>query len=174
MELLFLAGNVQDLVEVVPWTIVAQLCNLLIQVYLFKRFLFEPVKKVIKQRQDEINGIYTSAEEADEKAQAAKKDYECLMEGAKTEAAQIVKDATSSAQTRSSEIISEAKEEAAAIRKKASADIELEKKKALNDVKDDISTIAMDIAEKVVEKEINENDQKALIADFIQKMGDEQ
>lgn len=174
MELPFLAGNVQDLVEVVPWTIIAQLCNLLIQVYLFKRYLFEPVKKVIKQRQDEINGIYTSAEEADEKAQAAKKDYENLLDGAKSEAVQIVKDATSDAQNRSSEIISEAKEEAAAIRKKASADIEREKKKALNDVKDDISTIAMDIAEKVVEKEINEKDQKALIADFIEKMGDVQ
>lgn len=174
MELPFLAGNVQDLVEVVPWTIIAQLCNLLIQVYLFKRYLFEPVKKVIKKRQDEINGIYTSAEQAEEKAQSAKKDYEGLLEGAKSEAVQIVKAATNDAQARSSEIISEAKDEAAAIRKKASADIAREKKKALNDVKDDISTIAMDIAEKVVEKEINEKDQQTLIADFIEKMGDAQ
>ena len=54
---------------------------------------------------------------------------------------------------------------------RAAADIEQEKKKAINEAKDEIGGLAMDIAGKVVEKEINEADHKKLIDDFISKVG---
>lgn len=41
---------VQDLVGIVPWTFIAQIANLFIQVYLIKRFLFKPVNKIIEER----------------------------------------------------------------------------------------------------------------------------
>lgn len=174
MVLPFLSVGVQDLVDIAPWTIIAQICNLLLQVYLFKRFLFEPVKKIVQKRQDEVNGIYDSAAAAEEKAQSAKNEYEARLCSAKDEAAEILQGATTQAQQRSEQIVDAAKRDASAIKAKAAADIERDRRKALNDVKNDISGIAIDIAEKVVEKEINAEDQKALIEDFIQKMGDPQ
>lgn len=174
MALPFLSVGVQDLVDIAPWTIIAQICNLLLQMYLFKRFLFEPVKKIVKKRQDEVDGIYNSAEAADEQAQRAKSEYEAKLTSAKNEAAEILQTATVDAQQRSEQIVGEAKRDASAIKAKAAADIEQERRKALNEVKDDISSIAIDIAEKVVEKEINAEDQQALIEDFIQKMGESQ
>ena len=51
-------------------------------------------------------------------------------------------------------------------------DIAQELKKSVNELKSDISGIAIDIAEKVTEKEISEKDHEALIEDFIRKMGD--
>ena len=173
MALPFLSVGVQDLVDIAPWTIIAQICNLLLQMYLFKRVLFEPVKKIVKKRQDEVDGIYNSAEAADEQAQRAKSEYEAKLTSAKNEAAEILQTATVDAQQRSEQIVGEAKRDAA-IKAKAAADIEQERRKALNEVKDDISSIAIDIAEKVVEKEINAEDQQALIEDFIQKMGESQ
>ena len=59
------------------------------------------------------------------------------------------------------------------LRQKADADIALERKKALNDVKGDISRIAMDIAEKVVERELNADDQERLIDGFLRDLGDQ-
>ena len=70
------------------------------------------------------------------------------------------------------EILAEANAQADAIREKAQADIAQERKKAVNELKNDLSGIAIDIAEKVTEKEISEKDHEALIEDFIRKMGD--
>ena len=74
-------------------------------------------------------------------------------------------------QAREEEIIRKANADAAAIMDKASADIAMEKKKALNDAKDEISGLAMAIAGKVVGRELNADDQSALIDSFIDELG---
>lgn len=174
MGVTFLSVGVQDLVGIAPWTIIAQICNLLIQMYLFKRFLFEPVKKIVQKRQAEVDKIYEDAADAEGKAKSAQAEYEAKLATAKEEAAGIVQTATVDAQQRSEEILGEAKRGAEAMRKKATADIALERKKAINEVKDDISDIALDIAEKVVKKQLNAKDQEDLISNFIDQMGDSQ
>ena len=58
------------------------------------------------------------------------------------------------------------------IRKKAEADIAQEKKKAVNDIKNEIGGMAVDIAGKVIEREISEKDHKKLIDEFIQNVGE--
>ena len=42
----------QQLVTIIPWTFIAQILNLFIQVYLIKRFLFKPINEVLKKRQE--------------------------------------------------------------------------------------------------------------------------
>ena len=56
---------------------------------------------------------------------------------------------------------------------KASSDIAMEKKKAINDAKDEISGLVLEIAGKVVGRELQEADQKDLIDSFISGLGDE-
>ena len=84
----------------------------------------------------------------------------------------IVTDARKSAQDQADAILAEARAEAAALREKAEADIVSEKKKAVNEIKDEISDIAILIAEKVVEKEITPADHEKLIAQFIDRVGE--
>ena len=48
----------QSLVELAPWTTIAQICNLLLQIFLFKKFLFKPIKEIIAKRQAEVDGVY--------------------------------------------------------------------------------------------------------------------
>lgn len=163
----------EALVDFQYWTFIAQICNLLIQMYLFKRFLFQPVKKILAQRQQEVEGLQKSTAEANEQAQLARSQYEKSLTQAKEEAAGLVATATANAQRRSEDIVRQAKEEAASLRQKASSDIAQEKKKAMNDMKDDISQIAMELASKVVEREINAQDQQQLIEEFIGKLGEE-
>ena len=80
--------------------------------------------------------------------------------------------AQKTATARGEEIISQAQAQAAQIKSKASSDIEMEKKKAINDAKNEISGLAMAIAGKVVERELNEADQAQLIDRFIEELGD--
>ena len=85
----------------------------------------------------------------------------------------LVKEAVARGQSRQEEIIRQAQQEASAIMDKAAADIELERKKAINDAKNEISGIAIAIAGKVVGRELNENDQAALVDHFIDELGDD-
>jgi F-type H+-transporting ATPase subunit b len=83
----------------------------------------------------------------------------------------LVKEAVARGQAREEAIVRQANQEAAAIMDKAAADIAQEKKKAINDAKNEISGIAIAIAEKVVEREINAVDQQQLVDDFIKGLG---
>lgn len=157
-----------------PWTALFTLVNMTITFLVLKKFLFKPVKKMIDDRQQEIDDTYKAADAAKAEAEALRSDYQFRLSNAKTEAAGIIQSATVDAQQRGEQIIRQARDEADHLRSKASDDIARERRKALNEVKDDISTIAMDIAEKVVEKELDAKDQQALIEQFIQKMGEDQ
>ena len=164
--------NFQQLVTVAPWTLILQICNLLLQMWLFKKFLLKPVQNILAKRQELANAELDAAAAAREEAENAKKEYELHLTGAREEAAALVRSAAQTAQTRSEQIILEAKEEAASIRAKASADIAQERKSAVNEIKNEISGIAVSIASKVVEKEIREEDHDKLIQDFIDQMGE--
>ncbi len=157
-----------------PWTALFTLLNMVLTFLILKKFLFKPVQKMIDDRQKEIDDLFADAEAAKTQAEGMRKDYEARMQEAHVASAEIVRKATSDANRRGEEIIKEAKDEAGAIRDKAMRDIALEKKRALNEVKSDISQIAMDIAEKVVERELNADDQQALIEGFFRQMGDSQ
>ena len=162
----------QALITLDGWTFLAQICNLMIQLLIFKKFLLNPVKKVIAERKAKADSQIADAQKLRAEAEAMKAEYEQNLQNARTEANQIVAAAQKTAASRSEEMLGEARAQAAAMKQKAEADIAQERKKAVNEIKDDISVIAIDIASKVAEKEIDEKKHEALIEDFIQKMGD--
>lgn len=162
----------QELVTIIPWTFIAQILNLFIQMYLIKRFLFKPVNEILKKRQELTDKEIREAKEAKEDADRVRGEYEGHMNEARSEAARIVSDAKKDAEIQADKIIKEAEEEVRGIRERAEADIAQEKKKAVNEAKDQIGGLAMDIAVKVVEKEINEEDHKRLIDEFISSVGE--
>ena len=162
----------QQLVALMPWTLILQICNLLLQIWLFKRFLLKPVQKILAERQKLANADLDAAAEARIEAETARDEYEKHLSGAREEAAALVRSAAQTAQSRSEQILLDAKEEAASIRAKASGDIAQERRNAVNEIKNDISGIAVSIASKVVEKEINEKDHEKLIQEFIDQMGE--
>ncbi len=162
----------QQLVNFDYWTTVAQLLNFGLQLFLFKRFLFEPIKKVLEKRQQEVNTVYADAEMANIAAQRARENYESHLANARVEAADITTKAVASANLQSEQILSAAKEESAKIRAKATADIELERQRAMSEAKGEISKMAVEIASKLVEREIDEKTHSALIDKFIDEIGE--
>ena len=163
----------QSLVTVNPVTLIAQICNLFIQLLVVKIFFLDKIKAILDQRREAADKEITDAEAAKAEALAIKQTYEQNMREAKAKADDILMNAQRSATSRSEEIISQAQAAAAQIKSKASSDIEMEKKKAINDAKNEISGLAMAIAGKVVARELTTADQENLIDSFIEELGGE-
>ena len=162
----------QALITLDGWTFLAQICNLMIQLVIFKKFLLKPIRQVIADRKAKADSEIADAQKLRTEAEAMKAEYEQNLQNARTEANQIVTAAQKTATARSEEIVGEARAQAAALKQKAEADIAQERKKAVNEVKDEIGGIAMEIASKVVEREIKEEDHKDLIDEFIKNVGE--
>ena len=153
------------------WTALVTLINFLILFFVAKHFLIGPVMKLIKDRQDEIDGMYSDAEKSRAEAEALKADYEERMGNAKEESEEIVKSAIRRAQLREEEILREADKKAERVLERAEEQIELEKKRMVNEVKDEVSKMAIDIASAVIERDVSEGEHRDLIDGFIDKMG---
>lgn len=163
---------VQDLVGINFWTFLAMICNLFIQAYLVKRFLLKPVNEILEKRRLMADQEIRSAEKAKSEAQAIKSEYEQNMLEAKNKASEILVTAQKTAAIQSEEILREASSQAAAIKAKAESDIAQEKRKAVNELKNEIGGMAMQIAGKVIEREICEEDHAKLIDEFIANVGE--
>ena len=162
----------QSLVTVNPVTLIAQICNLFIQLLIVKIFFLDKIKAIIDQRREAADKQITEAETAKSEALAIKQTYEQNMLEAKAKADDLLLTAQRTANSRSEEILAQAQQQAAQIKSKAAADIELEKKKAINEAKNEISDLAMAIAGKVVARELNAGDQADMIDRFIDELGD--
>lgn len=162
----------QSLVAVEPLTLIANICNLFIQMLIIKKFFLDKIVAVLDQRRSAADKEITDAEKAKQEAMEIKKTYEDNMLQANAKANEILTTAQKTAAERSDKIIGEAQQAAAQIKSKASADIAQEKKKAINDAKNEISGLALAIAGKVVEKELAEEAQAGLIDRFIDELGD--
>lgn len=162
-----------DVISVNLWQMVASLLNLVLLFLLIKHFLYKPVMKMLSERQKTIDGDYAAAEKAREDALKEKQLYDEKLSTAKSEADKVISSAVSIARKRESDIVSDAKLEAEGIISRAKSDAELEKKKAKESIKTEIVEISTALAEKMLQREIDENDHKDLIDSFIEGIGDD-
>ena len=103
---------------------------------------------------------------------AVKAEYEQNMLEAKNKANDILISAQKTAAVQSEAMLKEAASQAAAIKVKAENDIAQEKRKAVNEIKGETGGMAMEIAGKVIEREICEEDHRKLIDEFISNVGE--
>ena len=154
------------------WTMIMTWGNLLILFLLMKKFLFGPVKKIMDERQAEIEKNISDAEEAKTAAEGLKAEYEEKLKSAKKEAESILTTASKNALLKEEEILKGASEKASAILEKAENEIAMERRAALEGLKGEVSEIATSIAAKIIEKDIDEKDHEKLIEKFINEIGD--
>lgn len=155
------------------WEMLFALLNLLILYLLVKKFLYQPVKKMLAGRQQTIDDEYKEAEDAKKKALSDKQTYEEKLSEAQSQADSLIQSAVQTAQTREQQILAEAKEKADDIRRQAEADAKLELRKAEQTIKEEIVSVGTMLAGKVLEREMNEEDHKKLIDSLIDEIGGE-
>ena len=161
-----------DIISVNIWQILISLINLLIIYRILKKFLVKPVQKVMNERQAQVDRIYGDANQSKAQAEQMKQEYEQKLASAREEADGLVKNAVQTAQKRSDQMVSEASAQASRIKQKADEEIAQQKKKMLQDVRDEISDLAVEIASKVVEREISPRDYDGFVDEFIRNVGE--
>ena len=161
-----------DVISVNIWQILISLINLVLLFLIIKKFLFGPVNKMLEKRNAEIDSQYDTAAQAQADADAAKIEWEQKLSGADAQADAILQNATENAKRRGDKIVSDAQERAQGIIRNAEAEAMLERKKATDGIKREIVEVSEAIAEKMLEREINAEDHRALIDFFIDEIGD--
>ena len=139
---------------------------------LMSYLLFNPARKLLKDRQDHISSELDEASADKEKAAALKAEYEAKLKEIDKEAETILADARQKALKNQNRIVNEAKEEAARIVKHAQEEALLEKKHAMNDMKQEMITVASLMAQKVVASSITAEIQSTLVDETLKEMGE--
>ena len=163
----------QSLVTVNPVTLIAQICNLFLQMFLVKVFFLDKIKAILDARREAADKEISDAKTAKEEAMVIKATYEQNMLESRAKAEKILQNAQQTAAQRGEQIINDAQKTAVAMKQKAEAEIAQQKKRALNDAKNEISEIAMAIAGKVVGRELNAADHAKMVDSFIDELGGE-
>lgn len=135
--------------------------------------LFNPVRDMLKKRQQMVAETRDTANKEKEDAGKLKAQYEEKLKNAEAEAEEILSAARKRALKNERTILEEAKEEAARIIANANVQIELEKKKAMDDLKQEVVSIATMMAGKVVAASIDEKLSDQLLSDTLKEMGDD-
>ena len=162
-----------DVISVNLWQILISLANLLVMFLILKKFLFKPVQKVVAQREEQVGRIYEDANQDRNAAASMKQEYEARLATAREEADSIVRNAVTTAQRRGDAIVQEASNQASHLRQKAEEEIARDKRQMLLDVRSEISDMAVSIASKVVEREIDKKDHEHFVEEFIRNVGEQ-
>ena len=161
-----------EIISINIWHIVIALCNLLILFLMLKKFLYQPVKNVLKSRQAAIDSRYHEADEAKSDALRSKAEWEERMAAADEEAAGIVSSAVESANRQSNAILSDTREKADRMMDRARAEADAERRKAEDDIRDRVADVSAAIAGKLLEREISAAEHSDLIDSFISEIGE--
>lgn len=135
--------------------------------------LFEPVKKLLAQRQERIKNDIEQAKKDKEASATMKAEYEERLKKVDKEVEEILSSARKKAKKRENEIIGEAQEEAARILARANQEIELEKAKVKDEMRKEIINVATAMASKLVAESIDSSKQDALIDETLKEMGED-
>jgi len=160
-----------EFISVDFWQTLMAMGNLIILFLIVKKFLFKPVNDILNKRAEEVDKIYSEAESMRTEAKTDKDTYAEKLKNARAETDLMMKTATEQAERRGNEIIGEASLEAENRKKKAESDISLAKKKAMDGMKDNIAEIVIELAQQVVEKEIDADVHETLIDEAIEELG---
>ena len=155
------------------WTALFVLINTIIIFVVAKKYLFVPVHNIMEQRKQEIKDMYAAAEAEKSAAEDLKESYEAHLSTARAEADEMIRSAVQTAQRKGDAIVGEANMQASRIKQKAEEDIVTQRRQMLMDVRSEISDIAVSIASKVMEREIQKKDHDSFVDEFIRNVGED-
>tara|TARA_B100001250_G_scaffold229078_1_gene196641 strand:- start:460 stop:960 length:501 start_codon:yes stop_codon:yes gene_type:complete len=139
-------------------------------IFLLKKFAWKPILDAVEERDSSIKKAISSAENARKEVEALKEDNSRILKEARIERDKLLKDAKKTKEDLIENAKEEAKLEALKIINQANLSIENEKRLAIKELKNQVSLISMEIAEKVIKKELDDNKKQE---EFLNKLIDE-
>ena len=156
----------QGLIEF-NWTSLMIVINLLILYIILKKYFWEKIRKFMKDRENAVRDAFDSAEAMNKRADEKMRNYSARIANVEEEGREIIRQAKQQAEAQAQDILAEARAQASDMIAKAEKNIELEKAKAMEEMRQEIGTLALLAAEKIVGREIDAVGQDAIIDDVI-------
>jgi F-type H+-transporting ATPase subunit b len=135
------------------------------------KFAFPTMKKTLADRQTRIREDLEGAEAAKAEAERERDDYRARIQASRQEAVEILEAARGDAERVRADIIARAESEASDIKARATEDIRLATERAQADLQASVKDLSIELAEKVVERNLDPETQRALIDSYISQVG---
>jgi len=133
--------------------------------------LLPPIKKAMRQRDEQINADQEAAERATIEAEQVRRDYDATLADARREAARIMEEAREAGEARRAEIVGDVEAEIAAERQTALAEIEAGREQALGQLRGVVGDLAVSAASKVVQKPLDLGANQATVDAYVSQAG---
>ena len=143
----------------------------IIMLLIVKHFAWGPVTKMMDKRATKISSDIDSAEKARKEAEDLAAKRQTALENSRTEAAGIIDRAKQNGEQQKASIVNAASEEVKTMKANAKKDIQQEKQDALSNVKNDVAELSIEIASKIIQKELTPESQKELVDSYIEGLG---
>jgi len=150
---------------------VQYILNLIVLFIILRAILYKPVKKFMKARQDRIQKQQDDAKAVLEAAQGQKQQYEALLSDSRAEAGKLMEQSRSDAEKSAEQIIREAQEQAKQILAEARERAQAERTEALAGVRGEAVGISLELASKILAREVSASDNARLIDEYFSKVG---
>lgn len=149
-----------------------QVGAILILMLLLKRFALGPVMKVMNERTEHIEDQITTAEQNRAEAEKLVVEQKEALIQARQEAKELLERARAQKEREAEEIIGDARERAERMISEAKSEIISEKERAILELRDEVGTLSVELASKMIEKEIKARDQSALVKKYLSQVGE--
>jgi F-type H+-transporting ATPase subunit b len=143
----------------------------LIVLLILIKFAFPALRKAVKAREEKIREDVEGAERARQEAEAERAQYQAQLGDARGEANRIVEEARQAAEQVRQDLITRAEADAADIRTRANDDIRLARERAMSDLQHQVTDLSIELAEKIVERNLDSDTQRALVESYISSVG---
>ena len=148
--------------------------NLIVLVFLLKKFLIKPVTNVMEKRKEMIEDGFRKAKEAENDAMDLKKQYTDALSGARKESARIMAQAQKDARAEYDKVMQKASEDAGSLMESAKANIRMEQEQSMNALQSQIAGLAMSAAQKIVEEKSGQvKDNQKIYDEFLEEVGED-
>ena len=158
------------MVDLTLGTILAQMLNFFILVWLLARFAYKPLLDMMTERKERIAKDLEAAEKARVEAEGFKADYAAQIAKARQEAQKIVEKAIQEAENTTREQLATAREQIEQEKNRARQDIAIERDLAMNSLRNEVVSLSVAMAGKVVAKDMNSETNTKLIEDAIRQL----
>ena len=158
------------MVDLTLGTILAQMLNFFILVWILARFAFKPLVSMMLERKERIAKDLADAQAARNEAEQFKADYAAQIANARQEAQQIVEKAVQQAEATTREQLAVAREQIEHEKERARQDIVNERDRAMNNLRNEVIFLSVAMATKVVAKDMDSETNTKLIEDAIAKL----
>lgn len=132
-----------------------------------KKLVFDPIGKVVTERETDINGQYDRLDSAQREMEALKADYESRLASVEAEAREKIQTAIKEAQAARDQILADANQKSHEIVSKAEAEAERAKERAMTELRMRIVDIAVGTTKRVIGENLSADRQAALVDEYI-------